>query len=284
MASSVRQVPQHPAPRQDHLDPLDGDWGWALTVRTLRNLAAGEWVEPAGDHVDVLDPASGEVIAHQPSSTDADLAVVVGAAASAFWEWRMEPVPQRAAILFRFRELVSSAIDELSALTVAENGKTLPEAKGELLRGLQYIEHACAIPELMKGAASEEIGTGVDTEYIREPLGVFAIVAPFNFPAMIPLYFTWAVACGNTVVIKPSEHCPLTAVRLAELAGDAGFPPGVVNLVLGGADVVGGLASHSMVAGLSFVGSSEVARRVHTMTTAAGSGARAKAAPRTTWS
>jgi malonate-semialdehyde dehydrogenase (acetylating)/methylmalonate-semialdehyde dehydrogenase len=241
-----------------------------LTVRTLRNLAAGEWVEPAGDHVDVLDPASGEVIAHQPSSTDADLAVVVGAAASAFWEWRMKPVPARAAILFRFRELVSGAIDELSALTVAENGKTLPEAKGELLRGLQYIEHACAIPELMKGAASEEIGTGVDTEYIREPLGVFAIVAPFNFPAMIPLYFTWAVACGNTVVIKPSEHCPLTALRLAELAGDAGFPPGVVNLVLGGADVVGGLASHSMVAGLSFVGSSEVARRVYTMTTAAG--------------
>ncbi len=101
----------------------------------------------------------------------------------------------------------------------------------------------------------------MDTEYIREPLGVFAIVAPFNFPAMIPLYFTWAVACGNTVVIKPSEHCPLTAVRLAELAGDAGFPAGVVNLVLGGADVVGGLASHPMVAGLSFVGSSEIARR-----------------------
>ncbi len=182
----------------------------------------------------------------------------------------MTPVPQRAAALFRYRELVSGAIDELSELTVAENGKTLAEAKGELVRGLQYIEHACAIPELIKGSASEEIGTGVDTEYIREPLGVFGIVAPFNFPAMIPLYFTWAVACGNTVVIKPSEHCPLTAVRLAELAGEAGFPAGVVNLVLGGADVVSALASHPLVAGISFVGSSEIARRVYTMTTAAG--------------
>ncbi len=241
-----------------------------MNVRTLRNLAGGEWVEPGGADVDVLDPASGEVIARQRSSTTDDLGAVVAAANDAFWEWRMTPVPQRAAILFRYREQVSGAIDELSALTVAENGKTLAEAKGELVRGLQYIEHACAIPELMKGSVSEEIGTGVDTEYIREPLGVFAIVAPFNFPAMIPLYFTWAVACGNTVVIKPSEHCPLTAVRLAELAGEAGFPPGVVNLVLGGADVVSGLAEHPQIAGLSFVGSSEVARRVYTMTTAAG--------------
>jgi malonate-semialdehyde dehydrogenase (acetylating) / methylmalonate-semialdehyde dehydrogenase len=241
-----------------------------LSPRTLRNLAGGEWVDPGGGDVDVLDPASGELIARQRGSTAGDLDAVVGAASDAFWEWRMTPVTQRAAILFRYRELVSGAIDELSELTVAENGKTLDEAKGELVRGLQYIEHACAIPELMKGATSEEIGTGVDTEYIREPLGVFAIVAPFNFPAMIPLYFTWAVACGNTVVIKPSEHCPLTAVRLSELAGEAGFPPGVVNLVLGGADVVSGLAAHPQVAGLSFVGSSEVARRVYTMTTAAG--------------
>ena len=166
---------------------------------------------------------------------------------------------------------MSGAIDELSELTVAENGKTLDEAKGELiLSGCSTSSMPAPYLELMKGATSEEIGTGVDTEYIREPLGVFAIVAPFNFPAMIPLYFTWAVACGNTVVIKPSEHRPLTAVRLAELAGEAGFPPGVVNLVLGGADVVGALATHPRVAGLSFVGSSEVARRVYTMTTAAG--------------
>lgn len=241
-----------------------------MSIETLRNLAGENWVEPTGPVIDVTDPATGSVIAHQPASTRAEVDAVIEAAAAAFWKWRMTPVPTRAAIMFRYRELVNAAVDELADIIVRENGKTVAEAKGELLRGLQYIEHACAIPELMKGSVSEEIGTAVDIEYIREPLGVFGIIAPFNFPAMIPLYFTWAVACGNTVVIKPSELCPLTTIRLVELALEAGFPPGVVNVALGGPDVVAAIAEHPAVAGVSFVGSSHVAGEVYRMVTAQG--------------
>src|SRR5690606_35541373 len=175
-----------------------------------------------------------------------------------------------AAIMFRYRELVNAAVDELADIIVRENGKTVAEAKGELLRGLQYIEHACAIPELMKGSVSEEIGTAVDIEYIREPLCVFGFIAPSNFPALIPLYSASAVACGNTVVIMPSELCPLTTSRLVELALEAGFPACLVNVALGGPDVVAAIAEHPAVAGVSFVGSSHGAGEVCRMVTAQG--------------
>jgi malonate-semialdehyde dehydrogenase (acetylating) / methylmalonate-semialdehyde dehydrogenase len=238
---------------------------------TLRNFVGGAWVDAAGtESLPVLNPATAQAIASLPCSTDADVDMAVAAAKDAFGGWRMTPVPTRSAIMFRYRHLVWEARAEIARIIVEENGKNLEEAEGEILRAVQYIEHACAVTETMKGSVSENIGTGVDIEYIREPLGPFAIIAPFNFPAMIPLYFTWAVATGNPVVIKPSELCPLTSVRLVELAAEAGMPPGVVNLVLGGKRVVERLAEHPDVAGASFVGSSETAEHVYKLFTSEG--------------
>lgn len=233
-------------------------------TRTLRNFVGGHWVEAGGGAtMPVTDPATGRTIATVPVSTDADIDAAVEAAREAFWSWRMTPVPRRAGILFRYRQLVVDAQDEIARIIVEENGKPLAEAKGEIVRAVQYIEHAAAIPELMKGAVSENIATGVDVEYVREPLGPFAIIAPFNFPAMIPLYFTWAVATGNTVVMKPSELCPLTTIRLTELAAEAGLPAGVLNIVMGDKRVVERLAEHPDVVGGTFVGSSEIAEVVY---------------------
>jgi len=238
---------------------------------TLENHIGGTWVAPSGPgSVPVTNPATGGMIADLPLSSVADVDGAVAAAHEAYQEWRTVPVPTRSAILFRYRRVLSDATEELARIIVDENGKTLAEARGEMLRALQYVEHACAVTETMKGAVTENVGTGVDIEYIREPLGVFAVIAPFNFPAMIPLYFTWAVGAGNTVVVKPSELCPLTTVRMVELATEAGFPDGVVNLVLGDRTVVERLAEHRDVVGLSFVGSSDVALRVYTMTTGFG--------------
>jgi malonate-semialdehyde dehydrogenase (acetylating) / methylmalonate-semialdehyde dehydrogenase len=238
---------------------------------TLRNFINGTWTDASGgETVPVTNPATGEAIALHPMSPRADVDDAVAAAKAAFWDWWMTPVPTRSAILFRYRHLVWEARQELAEIIVKENGKTLAEASGEMLRALQYIEHASAVTETMKGAVTENVGTGVDIEYIREPLGPFGIIAPFNFPAMIPLYFTWAVATGNPVVIKPSEHCPLTTARLVELATEAGFPPGVVNVILGGKSVVERLATHPDIVGMSFVGSSPVAEIVFKLTTGEG--------------
>ncbi len=240
-------------------------------MRTLQNLIGGHWTtSTAGESSAVRNPATGEALADHPWSTADEIDAAVAAAVAAFPAWRRTPVPTRAAFMFRYRHVLTAHADELAALITAENGKTTEEAKGELLRAIQYVEHAAAAPETMKGSVTENIGTGVDIEYIREPLGVFAIVAPFNFPAMIPLYFTWAVATGNTVVIKPSELCPLTTIRMAELAAEAGLPAGVLNVVLGDKRVVERLATHPDVAGLSFVGSSHIAELVYRMATGAG--------------
>lgn len=240
-------------------------------MRTLENFIDGGWTPIEGSNsVAVTNPATGATIATHPQSSSVDVDRAVAAAAEAFRGWWMTPVPTRSEMMFRYRHLVWEAREELSRILVEENGKTLAEARGEMLRALQYIEHASAATETMKGAVTENVGSGVDIEYIREPLGPFAIVAPFNFPAMIPLYFTWAVATGNPVVLKPSEHCPLTSVRLVELAAEAGFPPGVVNLVLGDRTVVERLAEHPDIVGLSFVGSSEIAEHVYKLTTGFG--------------
>ncbi|MBA2337133.1 MAG: CoA-acylating methylmalonate-semialdehyde dehydrogenase [Acidimicrobiia bacterium] len=240
-------------------------------MRVLENFVAGAWtpIEGTGS-IPVTNPATGETIATHPQSNAADIDRAVAAAVAVFRVWWMTPIPTRSAMMFRYRHLIWEAREELSRILVEENGKTLAEARGEMLRALQYIEHAAAATETMKGSVTENVGSGVDIEYIREPLGPFAIVAPFNFPAMIPLYFTWAVATGNPVIVKPSEHCPLTTVRLVELADEAGFPPGVVNMVLGDRTVVERLAEHPDVVGMSFVGSSEIAERVYKLTTGYG--------------
>jgi malonate-semialdehyde dehydrogenase (acetylating)/methylmalonate-semialdehyde dehydrogenase len=233
-------------------------------VRTLQNLVGGKWVSSeSSEGSEVRNPATDEPVSWCPHSTEAEVDAAVGGAAGAFPGWSAAPVTKRAAALFELRHRLAEATPELARLMVVENGKTHSEALGEMGRALEYVEHACAIPELQKGALSENVSGGVDTHYVREPLGVFAIVAPFNFPAMIPLYFSWAVACGNTVVVKPSELCPLTTVRIAELAEESGFPPGVVNVSLGGVRVVQQLVRHPKVAGISFVGSSRAAEAVY---------------------
>jgi len=238
----------------------------------LQNFIGGTWTSaPAGTPtVPVLNPADGSTLALHPQSGADVVDEAVSAGQEAFASWRRVPVPTRAAALFRYRSILTNAVDELAEIITSENGKTIEESKGELLRAIQYVEHAAAVPELMKGATSENIGTSVDIAMIREPLGVFAVVAPFNFPAMIPLYFSWAVATGNTVVVKPSELCPLTTIRLVELASEAGFPPGVINVVLGGPEVVNSLAIHPQIVGMSFVGSSAVAEIVYKKVTGEG--------------
>jgi malonate-semialdehyde dehydrogenase (acetylating)/methylmalonate-semialdehyde dehydrogenase len=233
-------------------------------VRSLRNFIDGNWTESSSSEgSEVRNPATDEPIAWCPSATEAEVEAAVTAARRAFAPWSAAPVTTRAAALFELRQRLADAKPELAELMVQENGKTRAEALGEMGRALEYVEHACAIPELMKGSVSENVSGGVDTQYVREPLGVFAIVAPFNFPAMIPLYFSWAVACGNAVVVKPSELCPLTTVRIAELAERSGVPPGVINVVLGDARVVQQLVNHTAVAGVSFVGSSRAAEAVY---------------------
>ncbi len=242
-----------------------------MSEREVRNFIAGRWVAgTSGERMDIENPATGASVAWFAASTESDVDAAVQAGIAAFADWRDTAVTKRAAILFAFRQLLNEHVDELSRTIVEENGKTLGEARGETVRALEYVEHACAIPELMKGSFSENVGGGVDTQFVREPLGVFSIIAPFNFPAMIPLYFVWALGAGDSVVVKPSELCPLTTIRIMELADQAGLPPGTVNMVLGGPEVVRRLATHPDVEGISFVGSSSVARAVYELASAHG--------------
>ncbi len=236
--------------------------------RVLQNYVAGQWVDvdSVGETI-VTNPATGAGLAVHPMSSAAANDAAVEAAVMAFANWRKTPVPTRSALMFRYRHLLHEARDELATIIVAENGKSTAEALGELLRAIQYIENAATVPETQKGAVTQNVATSVDIEYVRDPLGVFVVIAPFNFPAMIPLYFSWAVATGNTVVLKPSELCPLTTIRMIELAEAAGFPPGVVNMVLGDKSTVENLCDHEAVQGVTFVGSSEIAEIVYRRTT-----------------
>ncbi len=232
---------------------------------TLRNLMGGEWVEPiAGDWLDLTNPATGEPLGRVPLSTAPDVDQAVTAAHAAFPAWRAVPPVARARHLFRLKALLEQHGDELAATITRENGKTLDEARGSLRRGIENVEHACGIPTLMMGRMLEDVAPGIDCESVLQPLGVCAAITPFNFPAMVPLWFwPYAVATGNTFVLKPSEQVPFTPTRIAELAAEAGLPPGVLNVVHGGKDAVDALLAHPDVAAVSFVGSSPVARHVY---------------------
>ena len=237
----------------------------------LRNYIGGEWVESKGDkYIEVTNPALDEVIALCPESTKEEVEEAVKSARGAFWEWRSTPPPVRAEYLFKLKYKIEENKEELAKIIVNEHGKTFDEAMGELTRGIQYVEHACAITELLKGDFSEDVGRGVDEYYVREPLGPFVILPPFNFPAMIPLYFGWAVAAGNTVIIKPSEICPMTTNKIVELCHEIGFPKGVINVVHGGPEVGKALVTHRDVVGVTFVGSSRVAEEVYKLATSYG--------------
>ena len=239
---------------------------------TIPNYINGGWIPASGaDSLPILDPATGETLDRVPLSSPQDVGDAVAAAALAFPGWRSVPVVDRVAVLFRFKALLEEHLSELAELMTREHGKTREESAGEIRRGIESVVHACATPTLMMGETLENIAAGVDCETVRQPLGVFAVVTPYNFPVMIPLWFwPFAVATGNTVVLKPSERDPLTHQRVVELAAMAGLPAGVLNVVHGDRGAVDALLAHPEVQGVSFVGSSAVARSLYAAAAASG--------------
>lgn len=260
----------------------------AVEVRTAKkteagleralNYIGGRWVEPATDQwIDVINPATARPIGRVPLSTAQDVDQAVQAARAAFPAWRETPPIQRARYMFRLKELLEAHLDDIARQVVLEHGKTLEDARGSVRRGIENIEVAAGIPSLMMGYGLEDgAARGIDEEVVKQPLGVFAAICPFNFPAMVPFWFwPYAVACGNTFIVKPSEQVPLTQQRIFELIDQAGFPPGVINLVNGARETVDALLAHPDIKGISFVGSSAVAKYVYS--TAAAHGKRVQA-------
>jgi malonate-semialdehyde dehydrogenase (acetylating)/methylmalonate-semialdehyde dehydrogenase len=244
-----------------------------VATTTVRNHVGGRWVEPAGgETLDVRNPATGDVIATCPLADAATVDETVRAAAAAYPSWRAVPPQERARYFFRLRDLLEANRDELARLITIDMGKTLEDSRGEVQRGIENIETACGIPSLLMGYGLEDgAARGIDETVVYQPMGVFAGITPFNFPFMIALWFwPYAVACGNTFVLKPSEQDPLVQQRVFELIEAAGFPPGVVNLVNGGREAVNALLDHPDVRGISFVGSTPVAEHVYTRGSAAG--------------
>jgi len=241
-------------------------------VTEILNYFGGTWHKSAAtEFVNVTNPATGEAIARTPISSKADVDAAVQSAAEAFPAWRRTPAGERIQYLFKLKVLLEDHIDELARIITLENGKTFAEAKAELRRGIENVEVACGIPTMMQGYNLEDITPGVDEMLIRQPLGVVAAIAPFNFPAMIPFWFLpYAIACGNTFVLKPSERVPLSMRRVYELLGQTGLPKGVINIVNGGKEVVDALCDHPTVRAISFVGSTPVAKHVYQRSAAAG--------------
>ena len=242
-------------------------------VETLRNYAGGQWVEAtASETQEVRNPATDELLARVPLGNAADVDAAVAAAKAAFPAWRATPPQERARYFFKLRTLVEEHADELARLITTEMGKTLDDARGEVQRAIENIETACGIPTLMMGYGLEDgAARGIDEQVIYQPLGVFAAITPFNFPFMIAFWFwPYAVGCGNTYVLKPSEQDPIVQRRVFELIDQVGFPPGVINLVNGGKDAVNALLDHPDVRGISFVGSTATAQYVYARASASG--------------
>jgi malonate-semialdehyde dehydrogenase (acetylating)/methylmalonate-semialdehyde dehydrogenase len=229
------------------------------------NYYGGAWKgSTASDTVEITDPATGEVHAQIGLAGPADVEATVAAASAAFPAWRRTPPQDRIQYLFRFRELLIKRADDIARTTTQENGKTFAEARAELARGIENVEVACGIPSMMQGYNLEDVASGIDEMMIRQPLGVAVAITPFNFPAMIPLWFLpYAIATGNTFILKPSERVPLTARLLFELLHETGLPAGVCNMVVGGKPVVDALLHHKDVRAISFVGSTPVAKYIY---------------------
>ncbi len=238
----------------------------------LKNYINGEWVSSSGkESVDIINPATGEVLEKTPLSTSADIDRAVKAAHAAFKSWRETPPTERVQYLFKLKTILDDSVEELAKLVTQEHGKTLVEARGSVRRGLQMIDTAVGIPTLMMGQTLEDIAAGIDCHAVKRPMGVFCAITPFNFPAMVPFWFwPFAVASGNTFVLKPSERVPLTSMRVFELMEKVGFPKGVINLVHGGKEAVDALCTHPDIVGVSFVGSTPVAKHVYTLGTSHG--------------
>ncbi len=242
------------------------------TVPLVPHWIEGAVVEGAGTRVgDVFDPATGRVARQVVYASPMDVDAAVAAARTAFRSWRAVSLAERTKVLFRFRELLSHRADELAAVITAEHGKVLSDARGEVGRGLDVVEFACGAPQLLKGHFSEAVSTRVDVYSIRQPLGVVAIVSPFNFPAMVPCwFFPLAIATGNAVILKPSEKDPSAANWLGQLWSEAGLPAGVFNVVHGDKVAVDRLLEHPDVRAVSFVGSTPIARYVYETATSFG--------------
>ena len=234
-------------------------------MQPIANYIAGRPYPPGAVPVsEVVNPATGEVLGVVPRDGGEGAAAAVEAAARAFPLWRRIPAGERIQYLFRFKQLLEDNFDDIARTTTLENGKTLAESQGELRRGIENVEVACGIPILMQGYNFEDVAQGIDEIMIRQPLGVVAVITPFNFPAMIPLWFLpYALACGNTLVLKPSEKVPLTVKKIVGLLDRLDLPPGVVNVANGGKGAVDALLDHPAVRAVSFVGSTPVARYIY---------------------
>ena len=241
-------------------------------VNLPAHYIGGEWRRGAASApAEILNPATSESLATLALAEQDEVSAAIKAAAAAFPAWRRTPAQERIQYLFHFKQLLHDHAEEIARVTTMENGKTLAEARAELQRGIENVEVACGIPSLIMGAMSEDIARGIDELLLRQPLGVVAVITPFNFPGMIPLWFLpYAIACGNTVVLKPSEQTPLTMVRMCAMLDDSGLPKGVVNLVHGQRETVEAILDHPDVRAVSFVGSSPVARYVYQRAAASG--------------
>jgi malonate-semialdehyde dehydrogenase (acetylating)/methylmalonate-semialdehyde dehydrogenase len=247
------------------------------TVGTVSFYIDGAWEKPHGRTLGaVTNPATGATIAEVPFANETDIDRAVRAAHAAFLKWREVPAVDRVQVLYRYKALLEKHAEDVAATLTRENGKTIEDARAEVRRGIQMAEVACGMPSLMMGDSLNDVAREIDCKTIRQPIGVCAGITPFNFPAMVPMWmYPFAIACGNTFVLKPSEKVPLTPTRSIELLHEAGLPPGVLNLVHGAKGAVDALLHHPLVRAISFVGSTPVAKYIYT--TAAADGKRVQA-------
>ena len=243
-----------------------------LTPREIAHYVGGrESRGNSGRFAEVFNPALGSVSAKVPLASEAEVAAAVESAQKALPGWAATPPLKRARVMFKFKELIERDMDALAGIITSEHGKVLSDARGEVIRGLEVVEFACGIPQLLKGEYTEQIGTGIDSYSVRQPLGVCAGITPFNFPVMVPMWmFPIAIACGNTFVLKPSERDPSASVHLAGLLKEAGLPDGVFNVVHGDKTAVDALLQDARVSAVSFVGSTPIAEYVYRTGTATG--------------
>ncbi len=234
-------------------------------MNKLRNYINGEWRESsATDFLNVVNPATAELLGQVPMSPVSEVDDAAKAAAEAFVSWRRTPAAERIQYLFKLKNLLEDNFEELARIITMEAGKTIGESRGEMRRAIENVEVACGIPQMMQGVISEDVAPGIDEIMIRQPVGVAAAICPFNFPGMIVFWFLpYALACGNTYIVKPSEKVPLTMQKVFELLEQTGLPKGVVNMVHGGREAVDGILDHPTIRAISFVGSTTVARHVY---------------------
>ncbi len=239
----------------------------SASVRTAMLLIDGQFVDSKStEWRDIVNPATQELVGRVPFATIDEVNAAVAAAQKAFQTWRTTPLGVRMRLMLKFQDLVRQNQKRVAQTLTAEQGKTLADAEGDIFRGLEVVEHACSISTLQQGEFSENVAGGVDTYTLRQPIGVCAGITPFNFPAMIPLWmFPMAIVCGNTFVLKPSEQDPLSTMELVELAIEAGVPPGVLNVVHGGKEVVDAICTHPDIKAISFVGSTAVGTHVYNL-------------------